>query len=87
MVSAASVLVAIRTFSSVKVVVGVEDGVDTFFGECDVVAITSADDFDSICLDDDNNIFSGECGGGVEGGVDTFFGEGDVVVGGTMQKP
>ena len=53
---------------------GVEDGVDTFFGECDVVAITSADGFDSICFGDDNNIFLGECGGGgVEGCVDTFF--------------
>ena len=68
---------------------GVEDGVDTFFGECDIVDITYADGFDSICFGGDNNIFLGECGGGggVEGGVDTFFGEGDVVVGGTIQKP
>ena len=79
----------LENFFLVVVGGGVEDGVDTIFGECDVVAITSADGFDSICFDDNNNIFLGECGagGGGGGGGDTSFGEGDVVVRGTIQKP
>ena len=58
---------------------GVEDGVDTFFGECDVVDITYVDGFNKICFGDDNNIFLGECGGGGGGvgGADTLFGEGE----------
>ena len=63
-----------------------EDDIDTFFGEGDVVAIISVNAFGSICFGDDTNIFS-SAGGGVEAGVATSIDEGDFVDGGTIENP